>query len=403
MCIWSRLCRSLGDLDAHWSSDTQWPRRWRALVLVFCGEKCCRLLTGTCLPRLTCGTVSVSRTLGILLLQKNTKVAVMGASGGIGQPMSLLLKMDPRISHLAIYDIVHTHGVAADISHISTHAKVCALYEDVWYKFDCMFLLVQEEWSLLTQVLNQSPVFCGSTVNVQSALSVHTCASSHNQNGDLPSSLNAPSLHVRAQHAGSRGVRDRWLTRAFFVRNGSKVKILKEKKTTCLCPLTTWTLNQLFLRGSRKLKGGIDLVRGGVCWVGDCLCTQLLTSVCGSQFRRWHGMCSQCEQFPKSPKNHVSDLRIVFGNTRISMLSLLYAHVRMFVRIDQFAHKRRSNFQKWETCFARAPAMKSSSYPCEHTHNLHVQIGLAFIVSLIGPAPDFVVLFPHLSRFVTTM
>lgn len=56
--------------------------------------------------------------------QLNAKVAVMGASGGIGQPMSLLLKLNPRIAHLSLYDIVHTPGVAADLSHCSTRAKV---------------------------------------------------------------------------------------------------------------------------------------------------------------------------------------------------------------------------------------------------------------------------------------
>lgn len=52
------------------------------------------------------------------------KVAVMGASGGIGQPMSLLLKESPLISHLSLYDIVHTKGVAADLSHINTRSNV---------------------------------------------------------------------------------------------------------------------------------------------------------------------------------------------------------------------------------------------------------------------------------------
>jgi len=56
--------------------------------------------------------------------QVNAKVTVCGASGGIGQPMSLLLKLNPRITHLSLYDIVHTPGVAADLSHISTKAKV---------------------------------------------------------------------------------------------------------------------------------------------------------------------------------------------------------------------------------------------------------------------------------------
>ena len=52
------------------------------------------------------------------------KVTVCGASGGIGQPLSLLLKLNPHISSLALYDIVNTPGVAADLSHMSTRAKV---------------------------------------------------------------------------------------------------------------------------------------------------------------------------------------------------------------------------------------------------------------------------------------
>nr|CAH8841502.1 unnamed protein product [Trichobilharzia regenti] len=52
------------------------------------------------------------------------KVAVLGASGGIGQPLSLLLKQSPLISHLSLYDIAHVKGVAADLSHIETQATV---------------------------------------------------------------------------------------------------------------------------------------------------------------------------------------------------------------------------------------------------------------------------------------
>jgi len=52
------------------------------------------------------------------------KVAVCGASGGIGQPLSLLLKESPLVTELSLYDIVHTAGVAADLSHIETRAKV---------------------------------------------------------------------------------------------------------------------------------------------------------------------------------------------------------------------------------------------------------------------------------------
>ncbi|XP_029359476.1 malate dehydrogenase, mitochondrial isoform X2 [Echeneis naucrates] len=54
----------------------------------------------------------------------NAKVAVLGASGGIGQPLSLLLKNSPLVSHLSLYDIAHTPGVAADLSHIETRAQV---------------------------------------------------------------------------------------------------------------------------------------------------------------------------------------------------------------------------------------------------------------------------------------
>lgn len=51
-------------------------------------------------------------------------MAVCGASGGIGQPLSLLLKQSPLVTQLHLYDIVHTPGVAADLSHIDTPAVV---------------------------------------------------------------------------------------------------------------------------------------------------------------------------------------------------------------------------------------------------------------------------------------
>lgn len=55
---------------------------------------------------------------------KGFKVAVLGAAGGIGQPLSLLLKNSDLVSHLSLYDIVNTPGVAADLSHICTPAQV---------------------------------------------------------------------------------------------------------------------------------------------------------------------------------------------------------------------------------------------------------------------------------------
>lgn len=52
------------------------------------------------------------------------KAVVLGAAGGIGQPLSLLLKGNPAVTELGLYDIVNTPGVAADLSHIATPAKV---------------------------------------------------------------------------------------------------------------------------------------------------------------------------------------------------------------------------------------------------------------------------------------
>lgn len=75
---------------------------------------------------------------------KASKVTVLGAAGGIGQPLSLLMKLNPRVSELSLYDIrggpgmynlpprrvkkAHSNGgnlgVAADLSHINTNSTV---------------------------------------------------------------------------------------------------------------------------------------------------------------------------------------------------------------------------------------------------------------------------------------
>ncbi|EDW01407.1 malate dehydrogenase, mitochondrial [Drosophila grimshawi] len=58
--------------------------------------------------------------------KKAVKVAVVGAAGGIGQPLSLLLKMSPMISTLALHDLQDIKGVVADLSHICTGTRVQA-------------------------------------------------------------------------------------------------------------------------------------------------------------------------------------------------------------------------------------------------------------------------------------
>lgn len=52
------------------------------------------------------------------------KVAVLGAAGGIGQPLALLMKLNPLVSTLSLYDIANTPGVAADVSHVNTRSEV---------------------------------------------------------------------------------------------------------------------------------------------------------------------------------------------------------------------------------------------------------------------------------------
>jgi len=51
----------------------------------------------------------------------------LGAAGGIGQSLSLLLKMNPLVSVLHLYDVVNTPGVTADVSHMDTGAVVIFL------------------------------------------------------------------------------------------------------------------------------------------------------------------------------------------------------------------------------------------------------------------------------------
>jgi len=58
----------------------------------------------------------------------NFKVCVVGGAGGIGQPLSLLMAMDPNVAELCVYDLtlamVPAGGVAADLSHLNKKVKV---------------------------------------------------------------------------------------------------------------------------------------------------------------------------------------------------------------------------------------------------------------------------------------
>lgn len=76
------------------------------------------------LGRIAMNAALVGRGMAFSTAAGGKKVAVLGAAGGIGQPLSLLLKDSDHISHLSLFDVVNTPGVAADIGHINTRAKV---------------------------------------------------------------------------------------------------------------------------------------------------------------------------------------------------------------------------------------------------------------------------------------
>eukprot|EP00439_Symbiodinium_sp_Y106_P022825 s3386_g2.t2 len=58
----------------------------------------------------------------------NFKVCVCGGSGGIGQPLSLLMALDDNVGELSVYDLdfamVPPGGVAADLNHLEKKVKV---------------------------------------------------------------------------------------------------------------------------------------------------------------------------------------------------------------------------------------------------------------------------------------
>lgn len=56
------------------------------------------------------------------------KVAVLGAAGGIGQPLSLLLKLNPNVDELSLFDVVNVPGVGADLSHINSDSTTQASF-----------------------------------------------------------------------------------------------------------------------------------------------------------------------------------------------------------------------------------------------------------------------------------
>ncbi|KAF6252452.1 NAD-dependent malate dehydrogenase [Scenedesmus sp. NREL 46B-D3] len=70
------------------------------------------------------GAAKARRTMPVV---EAKRVAVLGAAGGIGQPLSLLLKMNKCVTELALFDVAPlVKGVAADLSHCNTPVQVSA-------------------------------------------------------------------------------------------------------------------------------------------------------------------------------------------------------------------------------------------------------------------------------------
>lgn len=65
-------------------------------------DLCNLLLTN---PEIRRGSNPFALDAQLLTSQQLSKVTVLGAAGGIGQPLSLLLKLNPRVTELALYDV----------------------------------------------------------------------------------------------------------------------------------------------------------------------------------------------------------------------------------------------------------------------------------------------------------
>ncbi|OJJ79535.1 uncharacterized protein ASPGLDRAFT_39846 [Aspergillus glaucus CBS 516.65] len=52
------------------------------------------------------------------------KIALLGAAGQIGTPLSLLCKTSGLFDEISLYDLVHVPAIAMDLNQIDTKAKV---------------------------------------------------------------------------------------------------------------------------------------------------------------------------------------------------------------------------------------------------------------------------------------
>jgi glycerate kinase len=82
-------------------------------------------------PRIHARVRSINANVQQQWTREKRTVAVLGAAGGIGQPLGLLMKLNPLVSDLRLYDVNGAPGVSCDISHINTQAKVSIVDENM--------------------------------------------------------------------------------------------------------------------------------------------------------------------------------------------------------------------------------------------------------------------------------
>jgi hypothetical protein len=97
---------------------------FRKMAFLKCG---CNLIPKFQAQAICCGSGSVQQQ----WTRGKRTVAVLGAAGGIGQPLGLLMKLNPLVSDLRLFDIAGTPGVACDISHVNTQATVSIVNEKI--------------------------------------------------------------------------------------------------------------------------------------------------------------------------------------------------------------------------------------------------------------------------------
>ena len=70
-------------------------------------------------------------------------MTILGAAGGIGQPLSMLMKMNPLVGELALYDMINSPGASFFLKDDGlTHAHILRVHQAVVVVFLAVLVLV---------------------------------------------------------------------------------------------------------------------------------------------------------------------------------------------------------------------------------------------------------------------